>query len=164
MRLVTGTPRFLSLTAGVAAALWLATMSPRWSTWSTVMDRAIGMTRVSAAAEAGMQTPAGGSASAGAPLKILFLGGDQPPHPAAAVFQSLAAPLARRGIQLTPTLSPTALTEKLSYYDGLILYGNHTTLAPDQEKALIDFVESGKGVVAIHSAIEMFGGSTRYAS
>ena len=29
---------------------------------------------------------------------------------------------------------------------------------------MIDFVESGKGVVGIHSAIEMFGGSARYAS
>ncbi len=144
-------PRALVITASIAT-LWLATLSPRV------------FTRMEAAPGAGLQSRAGGTGSTGTPLKILFLGHDQPPHPASAVFQSLAAPLARRGIQLTPTLTPAALVDRLAYYDGLVLYGNHATLAPDQEKALLDFVDSGKGVVAIHSAVEMFGSSPRYAA
>ncbi len=152
MRFVTRAPRPLSLLIGGAIAVWIATLSPRIP----------GLPIADASALA--QTSAQGAAAAGRPLRVLFLGQDQPPHPAGAVFQSLAAPLARRGIQLTPVLTTAALTDRLSYYDGLILYGNQATLAPDQEKALIDFVESGKGVVGIHSAIEMFGGSARYAS
>jgi putative membrane-bound dehydrogenase-like protein len=134
--------------------LWLATLSPRVS---MLMEAAPG---------AAPQSRAGGTGSTGAPLKILFLGSDEAetPHPAGAVFQSLAAPLARRGIQLTPTMTPAVFVDRLQYYDGLILYGNHATLAPDQEKALLDFVEGGKGVVAIHSAVEMFGSSPRYAA
>ena len=83
-------------------------------------------------------------------------------HSAAGLYQSIGAPLARKGIQLTAVLSPAALTaERLGYYDAIIIYGNHTTLAPEQEKALLDFVESGKGLVALHSASEMFAGSER---
>ena len=118
------------------------------------------------------------SSTAGRPLKVLFLGQDQgqdqspsqgqppAPHMAGAVFQSLAAPLARRGIQLVPALTPAAAlaADKLSFYDALVIYGNHTTLTADQEKALLDFVEGGKGVVAVHSAAEMFGSSERYAA
>ena len=85
-------------------------------------------------------------------------------HTAAGIYQAIGAPLARKGIQLTPVLSPAALTsEQLAYYDALMLYGNHTAITPDQEKALVEFVEGGKGVVALHSASEMFGGSERYA-
>ena len=96
---------------------------------------------------------------------MLFLGQDQATHPAAGIYQAIGAPLARKGIQLTPVLSPAALTaERLGYYDALMIYGNHTALAPDQEKALVDFVESGKGVVALHSASDMFAGSERYTT
>ena len=45
-----------------------------------------------------------------------------------------------------------------------MIYGNHTQLTPAQEKALLTFVESGKGVVAIHSASAMFTGSQPYIS
>jgi putative membrane-bound dehydrogenase-like protein len=101
------------------------------------------------------------------PLRVLFLGHDQAqPHPSPAMYPLLASPLARRGIQLTHVLTPAeALTpEKLAYYDALMIYGNHTTLTPEQEKALLAFVESGKGLVAIHSASAMFTSSAPYIS
>ena len=158
MRLVSRAPRRLLIVAGGALALAAATFAPPLAT------RINGVGTFTMEASAGLQSRAGGTGSTGTPLKILFLGQNdaQPPHPAAAVFQSLAAPLARRGIQLTPVFTPAALVDRLAYYDGLILYGNQTSLAPDQEKALLTFVDSGKGVVGIHSAIEMFGSSTRY--
>jgi uncharacterized protein len=122
---------------------------------------------LSLATEASSVTAAqAGTASPGRPLKVLFLGQEQQPHSAATVFQMLAAPLARRGVQLIPSLTPaTALAaDRLNHYDALVIYGNHPTLPADQEKALLDFVDGGKGVVAIHSAAEMFAGSERYVS
>ncbi|HET7218403.1 MAG TPA: PVC-type heme-binding CxxCH protein, partial [Vicinamibacterales bacterium] len=155
MGFVTRAPR--SVVLGIGAALMVAgAFSPRVTLPFSVA--------ISGAAA--MQAPSAARAAAGRPLKVLFLGQDQPAHGAGAVFQSLAAPLARRGIQLTPVLTPAAAlaADKLAFYDALVIYGNHTALAPDQEKALLDFVDGGKGVIAIHSAAEMFGTSARYAS
>jgi putative membrane-bound dehydrogenase-like protein len=101
------------------------------------------------------------------PLRVLFLGHEQErPHSSAAVYTHLAAPLARRGIQLTHVSTPeAALTpEKLRDYDALLIYGNHQTLTPDQEKALVAFVEGGRGLVAVHSASDMFRNSERYVA
>jgi putative membrane-bound dehydrogenase-like protein len=101
------------------------------------------------------------------PLRVLFLGHDQErPHPSPAVFQLLAAPLARRGIQLThvPTPAEALVAGKLAHYDALMIYGNHLELTPEQEKALLAFVEGGRGIVAIHSASAMFTRSDRYVS
>ena len=139
-------------------AVWLATLSPRMP--GLPIADAAGLSQ-------GAPRPA---ASAGQTLKVLFLGQDQATHSAAGIYQAIGAPLARKGIQLTPVLSPTALTpERLQYYDAIIIYGNPASttserdrLAPAEEKALLDFVESGKGLVALHSAAEMFAGSERY--
>ncbi len=133
-----------------------------WATLSPSASLPFSLTATGAA----LQTAPGTNSSAGRPLRVLFLGHEQQTHAINSVFQTLAAPLARRGIQLTPVLTPEAalVPGKLAHYDGLVIYGNHATLTPDQEKALLDFVEGGKGVVAIHSAAEMFAGSERYAA
>jgi len=118
-----------------------------------------------ALAQAGSPT-----ASAGRPLRVLFLGSDQPAaagqtptHQASGFYQAVGTTLGRKGIQLTPVLSPAALTpDRLNYYDAILIYGNHASMAPEQEKALVDFVESGKGLVALHSASDSFAGSERY--
>ena len=152
MRFVTRAPRFLSLLIGGAMAVWVATLSPRLP----ILD---------AAGAAGLPQATPAQASTGRPLEVLFLGHDQPTHGAAGIYQAIGAPLARKGIQLTPVLSPAALTaERLAHYDALLIYGNHPSVTPDQEKALVDFVESGKGLVALHSASEMFAGSERYTT
>ena len=152
MRFVTRAPRFPLLLIGGAMTVCVATLSPRLP----IFD-------VAGAAGLPQATPA--PASAGRPLEVLFLGHEQPTHGAAGIYQAIGAPLARKGIQLTPVLSPAALTaERLANYDALLIYGNHPSLTPDQEKALVDFVESGKGIVALHSASEMFAGSERYTT
>jgi uncharacterized protein len=112
-------------------------------------------------------TPAARQAAQGAPIKVLFLGQDQPPpHSIAAMFALIAPQLSRHGIQLTPAFTPAqALTpEKLRYYDALLIYGNHTAITPAEEKALVDFVEGGKGLIAVHSASEMFTSSEPYTA
>jgi putative membrane-bound dehydrogenase-like protein len=101
------------------------------------------------------------------PVRVLLLGHDQAePHSSAAMYQQLAPVLARRGIQLTHVATPEeALTPaRLTHYDALMIYGNHPALTPEQEKALIAFVEGGKGVIALHSAAGMFTTSAAYAS
>ncbi|MGH9311050.1 MAG: PVC-type heme-binding CxxCH protein, partial [Vicinamibacterales bacterium] len=101
------------------------------------------------------------------PVRVLMLGDDSgETHQSAAMYQAVAPALARRGIQLTRVGTPEeALSPaKLAHYDALLIYGNHSTLTPEQEKALVAFVEGGKGVVALHSAAAMFGGSQSYAS
>jgi uncharacterized protein len=98
------------------------------------------------------------------PLRVLFLGHDKRHHPSGTLLPLLAAPLARRGIHLTHVMTPEeALTPAtLAHYDALMIYANHETITPDQERALLDFVEGGKGVVAIHSASFMFTDSEHY--
>ena len=63
------------------------------------------------------------------------------------LFPLLAAPLARRGIQMTHVNTPAEalVADKLAHYDGIVIYGNHETITPEQEQALVDFVEGGKG-------------------
>ena len=50
----------------------------------------------------------------------------------------------------------------LKHYDGLVLYANHETITPEQEQALVDFVEGGKAMVVIHCASFMFTKAPRY--
>src|ERR1043165_4178162 len=84
------------------------------------------------------------------PINALFLG-DNGHHVPAERFKNLQPPMAERGITLTYTdklddLNPTTL----GHYDVLVIYANHTTISKDQEKALLDFVASGHGLVPIH--------------
>src|SRR6185437_13772729 len=78
-------------------------------------------------------------------------------------FRQLQPVLAKRGIDLTYTDKVTALNPRvLGSYDGLIIYANTTKIAPEQEKALLDFVEGGKGFIPLHCASYCFLNSPRY--
>ena len=112
----------------------------------------------------GEQAPAATAVDEGRPLRLLFLGHEQRTHNSHVLFPMLASSLARLGIQLTHVDTPAEalVADKLQYYDGLVVYGNHMTITPEQEQALVDFVEGGKGLVAIHSASYMFIKSDRY--
>lgn len=107
------------------------------------------------------------AAAAGRALRVLFVGqeGDTPHNPAK-MFPLLAAPLARRGIQLTYVGTPAEglAATKLAYYDAVMLYGNHAAITPEQEKALLEFVEGGHGLIALHSASDEFKNSDKYTS
>jgi len=100
----------------------------------------------------------------GRALKVLFLGHTSPHHPSMALMPILAAPLARKGIQMTHVTSPEEALrpEVLAHYDALMIYANHKTLTAAQEQALVSFVEGGKGLIALHSASAMFTESPRY--
>ena len=86
------------------------------------------------------------------PLRVLFLGFEKAPHSSATVFGPLASALARRGIQLiyVPTAAEVFAAGRVSHYDALMVFGDQTFTA-DQQQALAAFVDSGKGVLAVHS-------------
>src|SRR5688572_28045147 len=80
-----------------------------------------------------------GLSPAGAPrLRVLFLGDDGHHRPADR-FRLAALALSRLGIDLTYTDKLTDLNAAtLGKYDALLVYANHTKIAPEQEKALLD--------------------------
>jgi uncharacterized protein len=101
-------------------------------------------------------------ADAPTPIKILFLG-DNGHHQPAARFRQLQPILAARGIDLVFTDKVDALNATLlAHYDGLIVYANTTRITPQQEKALLDFVEAGKGFIPLHCASYCFLNSPKY--
>src|SRR5689334_12496318 len=67
------------------------------------------------------------AAPAARPIKVLYIGSDEEtPHNPTKMFPLLAAPLARRGIQLTygRTLAEALDPAKLEYYDAVMIYGD----------------------------------------
>jgi uncharacterized protein len=96
------------------------------------------------------------------PIKILFLG-DHGHHQPEARFHQLQPVLAASGIDLTYTDKVEALNSALlASYDGLLIYANITKISPEQEKALLDFVEGGKGFIPLHCASYSFLNSPKY--
>jgi uncharacterized protein len=145
--------------AVAAAALWLSGVTP--AHMQSPGAAKAGATARPAAASAN----ANASAEAGPrPLRILFLGHDRTHHPSGTLLPLLAAPLARRGIQITHVYTPEEALDPatLKHYDALMIYANHKTITPAQEQALVDFVEGGKGLIAIHCASAMFTEAPRY--
>jgi putative membrane-bound dehydrogenase-like protein len=95
-------------------------------------------------------------------LKILFLG-DNAGHQPATRFKILQPVMSARNIELTYTDKLDDLNAKnLANYDGLMIYANHTKITPEQEKALLDFVEGGKGFIPLHCASYCFLNSPKY--
>ncbi len=111
-------------------------------------------------------------------LEILFLGHKSKHHDSEKLADILTKEYFKDGINISYTTNPDDLNEKnLQQYDGLIVYANYDTITVSQEKALLDFVRSGKGFIPLHSAsfcfrnspevVEMIGGqfkSHRYDS
>ena len=97
-------------------------------------------------------------------IKVLFLG-DNGHHKPIERAADLLAPLARAGIDMAYTDDLNDLnSENLARYDGLIIYANHTTITPQQEAALLSFIENGKGLIALHCASFCFLNSPKYIS
>jgi putative membrane-bound dehydrogenase-like protein len=103
-------------------------------------------------------------ARAGEPssLKVLFLG-DRGHHRPADRAAQLIPVMALRGVDVTYTEKTSDLNpETLAKYDALIVYANTTRIEPAQEKALLDYVEGGRGFVPLHCASYCFLNSPAY--
>lgn len=95
--------------------------------------------------------------------EVLFLGHASEHHNSRLYAPWLATSLFESGINITYTESLEDLnTQNLSKYDGLVIYANHDVLSKDQESALKHFVESGKGLIPLHSATGCFKNSDWY--
>ena len=76
----------------------------------------------------------------------------------------LKAALAPDGFNFSYTTDAADLNAAtLAKYDALLIYSNHRAIATSEEKALIDFVAGGKGLLALHSASFCFQNSAAYA-
>ena len=93
-------------------------------------------------------------------LEILLLGHESTHHHSQQLAEILSQEYFKDGINITYATDPEVLTrDDLSLYDGLLLYANHDSITPAQEKGLLHFVKSGKGFVPLHSASWCFRNS-----
>jgi putative membrane-bound dehydrogenase-like protein len=94
-------------------------------------------------------------------VQVLFLG-DNGHHVPLERCRDVASVMGQRGIDLIYTDDINDLNpQTLGRYDVLMLYANITKIAPEQEKALLDFVESGHGFAPIHCASYCFLNSAK---
>jgi uncharacterized protein len=105
---------------------------------------------------------AAATADTNSTVRVLFLG-DRAGHRPADRFAILEPVLAKRNIEMTYTESMEDLNpSKLATVDCLMIYANITRISPEQEKAMMDFVEGGGGLAPIHCATYCFHNSTNY--
>jgi len=99
------------------------------------------------------------AAQEAAPVRALFLG-DQGHHRPTQLRGWLAPALRPRGVRITYTEDISDLdADVLSGYDCLIVYANIDVLPAESERALLDFVAGGGGLVALHCASYCFRNS-----
>jgi putative membrane-bound dehydrogenase-like protein len=96
-------------------------------------------------------------------VEILVLGHESEHHNSEKLMMHLGTPLFQKGINLTYTTDLNDLNEEVLYnYDGLMIYSNHDSISPSQEKALMNYVQSGKAFIPLHSASWCFRNSEWY--
>lgn len=96
-------------------------------------------------------------------LEILMLGHDSEHHNSAAYLPLLASALSPKGFNFSYTSNPEDLTPaNLKLYDALLIYANHDEIGDTQEKALMQFVKRGGGLLPIHCASYCFRNSDDY--
>src|SRR6266851_10085080 len=108
--------------------------------------------------------PLTATAAEPATLSVLLLG-DKGHHNPAEFAKLLTPVFAKAGIDVTYTDKVDDLTsEALAKYDAVAIFRDSGDLPAKPEAALFDFVEGGKGLVAIHCASHCFRNSDKYTS
>ncbi len=98
-------------------------------------------------------------------IEVLFLGHGSRHHDAQSYAPMLASALAHDGINISYSNEVASLdADNLSRFDALILYANHDSMTATQERALLDFVASGKGFLPVHAASYCFRNSEAFVS
>ena len=91
--------------------------------------------------------------------------GDDGHHRPADLAKLITPVLAKDGIDVAYTEDVEALTpERLAKCDALLIFRDHGDLPPKPEAALMDFVEGGKGLFALHCASNCFRNSDKYTA
>jgi putative membrane-bound dehydrogenase-like protein len=113
---------------------------------------------------AALLAPASVHAVEPAKLSVLLLG-DGGHHRPAELAKVLKPVLAEAGIQLDYTADVHALNAaNLGKYDALAIFRDSGDLPAKEEPALLEYVEGGKGLVAIHCASHCFRNSDKYTA
>jgi putative membrane-bound dehydrogenase-like protein len=95
-------------------------------------------------------------------MRVLFLGDNGHHQPSRRAKEILPA-LARNGVDLFYTDDRADLNDsELDRYHAVMLYNNHLTVAPEQIRALLDFVSDGGGLVVLHCASASFQNSEAF--
>ena len=96
-------------------------------------------------------------------IEILFLGADTDEHSSQKATALFVPAMAREGINVSWTDDVSDLnTRNLAKYDTLMVYGNEQSITPAEEAAVTAYVTGGKGLIAIHSASDMFRNSAAW--
>ncbi len=107
-------------------------------------------------------TSVAATAQQGRRLEILFLGDNGHHKPIERVPVIMEA-LGPKGVNFTYTDDLADLNLKnLNKYDALMIYANWDEISESQERALLDYVASGKGILPIHCASYCFRNSKEY--
>src|SRR5260370_23117968 len=96
----------------------------------------------------------------GRKIEVLVLGNDGDSHASDKTTAHVVPELAKEGINCSYSTSPADLNaQHLAQFDAVLLYARDS-IAPAQEKALLDFVNSVKGLLAVHSPayVRLVGG------
>jgi putative membrane-bound dehydrogenase-like protein len=94
--------------------------------------------------------------------EILFLGDNGHHKPIERVPEIMAA-LGSKGINFTYTDKLEDLNpDNLNKYDGLLIFANWDSIPKPQEKALLDYLSAGHGVIPVHCASWCFRNSSEY--
>ncbi len=95
-------------------------------------------------------------------LEVLFLG-DNGHHKPMERYAQIAPALGAKGINFSYSDDLKDINAKnLAKYDAILIYANWDEIDKFSEKALLDFVASGKGVLPIHCASYCFRNSADY--
>ncbi|WP_442886689.1 PVC-type heme-binding CxxCH protein [Congregicoccus parvus] len=100
-------------------------------------------------------------------LEVLFLGAptaNGPFHDPITRYRVLKKALGVEGINLTysESLEEALRSDFLRQFDAVLFYANWNRIAPEQEKALYDYIAEGHGFLPIHCASACFGHSADF--
>lgn len=96
-------------------------------------------------------------------MEVLFLGHDSEHHNAQEFLPYLASSLTPRGINFTYTNEVSDLNRNyLKHFDAVAIYANIDEIPKSEERAIMNFVKNGGGLIPIHSASYCFRNSSQY--
>lgn len=87
------------------------------------------------------------------PIKVLLLG-DNGHHRPSDFYRAIREPLSKNGvaIEYSENVNESLSLDRLKQFDALMVYANINSVTPEQETALLEYVEKGGAYVPVHCA------------
>ena len=97
-------------------------------------------------------------------IKVLMLG-DSGFHNPSGLYRTINEPLKKSGIELTYTENLSDINpDNLKGFAGLLIFANIEKISPEAEKALLEYVDNGGGLIPVHCASFCFLNSDKYVN